>query len=133
MRYMILLLCLILLGGCVTVPYSLEQRQEKEFRTFYLSVNSTPQDADIYINDRLVGRTPSSNVPLYVRYSRHVNPLWKCIAEVNEGYVIRVSKSGYKDVAEPIIFVSPVDSYKKGHNYQIPQRTEYHFNLEEIE
>jgi hypothetical protein len=129
MRNIALLLCMVLLSGCATLPF-LQDREQEEFHTSYLTVTSTPPDAEIYINDRLVGRTPSNNVPLYAKYSVTVTPLWKTHATVKEGYILRVSKSGYKEAVEEIRFTWGPEQYKQGILYQVPIRTTYHFDLE---
>jgi hypothetical protein len=122
-----LLLCLILLGGCAGLT-PLDGVEKEEFHTFYLTVTSTPSDANIYINDMLVGRTPSRSVPLHVKYGYEIYPLWKSASTPKENYILRVSKKGYKDAFENIRF-----TWRKGWSCSVPAKEEYHFDLEKIE
>lgn len=106
MRNIILLLCLILLSGCVTSPSDLftgGAGSVECMKTGYLSVTSTPSDAEIYINDKLVGRTPVADLPFVFKGSRWRQPYGLGYAEeygFNENYTLKVSKSGYKDAVQ---------------------------------
>lgn len=96
---------IIMLNGCYSIPIIDQPRVTPSSSTEYISVESTPSDAEIYINNMLVGRTPSKGLPITVHYT--IDKDWiSRWADVREQYVLRVSKEGYKDEAEPLAFKS---------------------------
>lgn len=113
-------LALVGLSGCATPVSDLFNGgagEETRSEIGSMVVTSNPSDAEIYLNDKLVGRTPSQSVPFSYQYK-----IWR--QPMGLGYtnpygamsdnVLRISKKGYKDVFEPID----------------PQKTKYHFELE---
>ena len=125
MKRIICLFSVLFLTGCAAM--GIDQRIEERSEVFGLKVTSNPADAEIYINDRLVARTPAENVPLAIQYNYWVNPL--ALGGVSYGmkdsYILRVSKSGYENAVEPIVFKDAGQAY-------IPAKTEYHFELKEL-
>ena len=124
--------CSIGLQGCATSVSDIFNGgagNEERSGISYITITSTPSDAEIYINDRLVGRTPSSNVPLSYKYEvwrqpyglGHTNPY------VKEGYIIRVSKKGYKDAFETIEFDYQATPFAAS---CFLKKKDYHFELE---
>lgn len=122
MRYLIFS-CLILLCGCTTSELFKSGGPEERSDIGYISVTSTPSDAEVYINDRLVGRTPSDDVPFSYKYKVWRQPLGldfgnpdpygiKRYGHISDN-TLRVSKKGYKDVFETIN----------------PEKRKYHFDL----
>lgn len=89
-----------------------------------LEITSSPSGADVFLNDKLVGKTPC-NVPLSLTLD---TATW----EPKMLYVIRVSKEGYRDAARPVeirrgtnVFGEP-----KGGLSGLEVVGKYHFELE---
>lgn len=134
-RFAILLplLPFVMLAGCVTLPLTTE-REEQGFETFYLKVTSNPFNAQVYINDRLVGSTPGT-VPLEIKYYETVYPLWRGAPFTKgEHYILRVSKKGYIDAVTPIERGWTLEQIKARSSRTMPPvKEEYHFELEKEE
>jgi hypothetical protein len=115
------------LSGCYSLPIIDQPRVTESSTTCYIAVTSAPSDAEIYINNMLVGRTPSERLPITVRYT--VDKDWiSRWADVKEQYVLRVSKEGYKDEAEPLAFKSSENGL-----YVLLIKSDFHFVLEKKE
>jgi hypothetical protein len=119
------------LGGCVSIPYVDPPRTEETSLTFRIKVSSDPKDAEVYVNNILYGRTPVE-LPLTVVCNRRKDWL-EDRREVKGQYILRVSKKGYKNAAEPIEF----DYFWCGtnNNEYLPdlKKREYDFKLEKEE
>ena len=129
-KLIILLSLFFSVAGCGPVAETVLREKggiEKE-KTFYLGVSSNPPDADIYINDKLVGKTPSYSIPLSAQYNCVMNLFsWRVCSPV-EQYLLRVSKPGYRDSETDIRFTKWQDGTPNG--YYVPVKTAYHFELE---
>ncbi|MDD5565786.1 MAG: PEGA domain-containing protein [Candidatus Omnitrophica bacterium] len=90
------------LAGCASIPYVDPPRTEEASLTFRIKVSSEPKDAEVYINNILYGRTPVE-FPLAVICNRRKD-WFEDRREVKGQYILRVSKKGYKNAAEPIEF-----------------------------
>ena len=108
------------ISGCATTlsdVYTGGAREEKRSVVRYIAITSTPSDAEIYLNDRLVARTPYALVPLQCTYMVQKKPYGlgygEPYGEVCDNVIIRGSKKGYKDAFETRFI-----------------KEEYHFNLE---
>lgn len=115
---------ILIIHGCTTAPIT-------SYSAYTLKVTSNPEDAEVYLDDRLVGKTPCYNVPIFVDYVLHdsyFEPHY-VTRELKEQRLLRVSKEGYKDAVEPIKFI------KKGSWDSAPKplKTNYHFELEKEE
>ena len=115
---------ILAISGCVTAPIT-------SYSAYTLKVTSNPEDAEVYLDDRLVGRTPCYNVSIFVAYDLH-NSYFEphYVSKIlKEQHIIRVSKEGYKDAIESVKFV------KKGSwdFMPTPLKTSYHFELEKEE
>jgi hypothetical protein len=91
------------LSGCVSVPYISPPRTDQASLIYYLNVTSEPDDAEIYINNILYGRTPQSSLPLSVTCTDHKDWLKETFA-VQGQYVLMVSKNGFRKEARPLEF-----------------------------
>ena len=133
-----------LLSGCVTTsPFETQQIQGSVIRN--IRVSSEPGDAEIYVNNMLVGRTPSQpgearTVPLNVQYivtkygglfptAQNTTQPIKPISQ----FALTVSKEGYKDVAEPIEYGDVYRyhiTFAMAEDYTLLKKDYYHFVLE---
>ena len=94
---------LIVIAGCYSLPILDQPRSTNESTTVYVSVRSTPSDAEVYLNGRMLGRTPALDLPIAVSYT--INKDWmNRTARVDGQYVLTVSKNGYKTEAFPLEF-----------------------------
>ncbi len=119
-------LLILSMTGCATLERMGRGYETEEAVTFYMKVFSAPSDAEIYINDRLVGRTPCERVPLYVRYKCFNDALGGKSCSTDGLYILRVSKTGYKDAIETI----PFSRDEISSTYTAIQKLIYYFNLE---
>ena len=113
------------LSGCATVEPTIFT--PKNAFDFYFNISSVPDDAEVYINDRLFGRTPCK-FPLTVSFI--TQPGLGFTYYPRENYVLRVSKDGYRDNITQIIFYSDScngPSLKPG---EPAKEGTYNFNLE---
>lgn len=123
-----LLGCILGLTGCATCgPTIFSPRDAFDFN---FKVTSDPEGADVFVNDRLFGRTPCE-FTLTVDFT--VEPM---IGTFNyypkENYVLRVSKEGYRDAIKQIMFYSDSHtgpSLKPG-EYIAVEKEAYNFVLE---
>lgn len=125
MKLQAVIICsMLFLVGCAAM--GIDQRLEERSDVFGIKVTSNPSDAEIYINDRLVARTPAENVPLAIQYNYWVNPfaLGGVSYGMKDSYILRMSKQGYDNAVEPIVFKDTGQSY-------VPVKSEYHFELKE--
>lgn len=93
------------MSGCTTLT-SFNQPVPVS-KTLYLTVDSEPSDAEVYLNDRLVGRTPCS-VPLVATFSQTRSQIGALVGTfedyLTQQYFLRVSKAGYKDAIRSVEF-----------------------------
>lgn len=105
------------LTGCATSPLPLLGIKEMTTETISLEITSTPSDADVYLNNMLVGRTPCS-----VPFSVNVDA---ATLKPKGMYIIRVSKEGYRDEVKPVQIqkTALIDftSYPSGTKFVSPQ------------
>jgi len=95
---------------------------------FMLDVNSNPSGAEIYLNNILVGRTPS-RVPLLLKWEMNTWGL-DFTQSVVEQYVLRVTKAGYQGAVEIIPVRSPITGVLWGEPPLVGlAKTSFHFNL----
>lgn len=126
-------LMLLSLTGCAMTDTMLTNRYYTEGTvTYNLTVDSTPANALVYVNDRLIGKTPTK-IPLLVnyRYTHYaINGTYS--GQAQQQFVLRLEKEGYEDIIEPIKFESKnYASGGWGDNWmEKPEKTEYHFKLE---
>lgn len=122
---------LFLVTGCATVPFV------RDVNTmYYLDVTSTPSDAEVYINDRLVGKTPSAQVPLTVTYTSQPAFSFGTVNYVaqKEQYVLRVHKDGYSDAIETIpLVVDGQGTFGGRESWIRPSKYKYNFVLKKNE
>ena len=124
MKRIICLFSVLLLSGCASM--GIDQRIEESTDVRSIKVTSTPDDAEVYINDKLVARTPAENVSVAIKYNYWVNPfaLGGSTYGMRESYILRVSKQGYENAVESLTFKNTGQAY-------IPEKTEFHFDLKE--
>ena len=95
-----------------------------------ITVTSEPSDADVYINDKFVGKTPANGVAFSYQYKTWRQPLGLGYTgpEVAGTYVIKVSKNEYKDAFENICIDYLSTSYFTAEC--LLKKKDYHFILE---
>lgn len=138
---------ILLISGCVTTsPFETQQIQGSIIRN--IRVSSEPGDAEIYVNNMLVGRTPSrpgeaQTVPLNVQYivtkygglfptAQNTTQPIKPISQ----FVLKVSKEGYKDAAEPVEYGDVYRyhiTFAMAEDYTLLKKDSYYFVLEKKE
>ena len=89
-----------------------------------LEITSSPSGADVFLNDKLVGKTPCT-VPLSLTLD---TATW----EPKMLYVIRVAKEGYRDAAKPVEIRRETNAFgeSKGGLSGLEVVGKYHFELE---
>lgn len=95
------------ISGCAALPPLIGVKEWTVNQV--ISVDSTPQGADVYMNDKLIGKTPCK-VP--VIFNIDTASYWP-----KEQYIIRVSKEGYKDAAEAVEFKQAAHIFDKEYQY----------------
>jgi len=127
----LIFVCAVLLAGCAIPIRSVDRDVPEEVLvTYKLNIASEPPGADIYINDTLVGVTPSKDTPFPAKLN-----YWRTIGgdvyKQKEHYLLKLSKEGYKNVVEAIEFEAfNVTMW----NSEIRlKKKDYHFVLEKKE
>ena len=116
----------IIISGCGTLPMT--SWEDHETREFTIDVRSEPEDAEIYFDNTLVGRTPASSLLIGIP-STTIYYLGGVDDHIAQGtHYLRVSKKGYKDAVEAIEFERE-DMVGVTHGYSI-KKGKYHFVLE---
>jgi len=94
-----------------------------------ITVISEPSDAEIYLNDKYVGRTPSAKLAFSYQFMSWKQPLGLGYngAQMAGSYAVKVSKNGYKDAIETIQFDCQSTTCTASCS---PKKTKYHFVLE---
>jgi len=100
------LFLIIGISGCAALPPLLGIKEAAINQVF--TIESSPPDADVYINDKLVGRTPCK-VPVVLNIDTAT--YWP-----KEQYLIRVSKEGYRDEVKPIEFKQRANIFDRGYD-----------------
>ena len=103
LRLALIFIFSLFLPGCVSIPYINPPRTDQASLTYYLNVTSEPDDAEIYINNILYGRTPKSSLPLVVTCTNHKDWLKETFA-VQGQYILMVSKNGFRKEVRPLEF-----------------------------
>ncbi len=138
---------IIMLSGCVTTsPFETQQIQGSVIRN--IKVSSEPGDAEIYVNNMLVGRTPSRSgevqvVPLNVQYIvTKYGGLFPTAQNTRQPikptvqFILKVSKEGYKDAATPVEYGDVYRyhiTFAIAEDYTLFKKDSYHFVLEKKE
>lgn len=127
------LMCVVVmhLAGCVSIPYVDPPRSDEINLSFHMKVTSTPGDAEVYINNILFGRTPLE-LPLTV-VCNHRKDWFEDRQEVKGQYILRVSKKGYKNIAEPLDFTYSWCGMNNQEYRPDLKKREYDFKLEKEE
>ena len=129
--FLLVVVSIFYLVGCA--PYVVREtifdkpQKQDETLTFYVDITSEPNDAEIYFDNQLVGRTPAYHLPLIVpAYYTPSKPIVSSgYYELKGDHAIRISKQGYIDINKVLNFYhdSVGDSYKLA-------KSEYHFDLQ---
>lgn len=129
----LLLLATILLSGCAMLPdpWTTLTNPPSDFtKTFNIKVTSEPSDAEIYVNNMLMGRTPAKDIPVTVPYKQVERLLWAAELAKEGPPVLRVSKPGYKDVAVPLLLENLSQGVTGGrYDYMGLNLKEYEYHL----
>ena len=130
---------LVVLAGCAMLPdpwTTLTNPPTDYTKTFNIDVTSEPSDAEIYVNNMLMGRTPAKDIPVTVPYKQVERFMWAAELAKEGPPVLRVSKPGYKDVAVPLLLENLSQGVTGGrYDYMglNSKEYEYHLKLEKRE
>ena len=115
-------------SGCAAFPAY--YRPIDTAANFKITVTSNPAGAEIYVNDRLMGVTPSDNVLVVVPMKQYAYFAGSDFMPTqNEALILRVSKKGYKPGVEPMEIVSvPSPSGIFFSDFGL-KKARYHFEL----
>lgn len=106
-RRALFLTLLLILAGCALLPPLIGIKEVSVMQTLY--VDSYPSGADIFLNDRLVGRAPCE-VPLVIKLD--TASYWP-----KEQQVLRASKEGFTDAAQSVEFKQGANIFDDSYKY----------------
>jgi hypothetical protein len=92
---------MMFVAGCATLFPQGDYVTRDVSTRFRISVDSSPQGADVYLNDKLIGKTPLKHFPIRIRYQLSasgmifINTGWSLDCARCLEYSISVKKLGY--------------------------------------
>ena len=105
-RYVLCFLVSFLIIGCACQG---DYVTKEKVGIFHISVTSAPEDADVYFNEKFIGKTPAKNLPIKIRYNVSCSGLlfsttgWNAVAPSAKQYIL-VKKDGYKTAGGKLEF-----------------------------
>lgn len=128
-KLLFVLLIVLLFSGCAELITN--TRNVDTTQTFQLNVDSSPQDAVVFLNEKFVGRTPVK-FPLVTKSICQEGVLvsyshcWP-----TEQYTLKVTKEGYDDAVEMIEYEWKTDQSRHITDEE-PNKTDYFFKLKQL-
>ena len=107
--YLLMISCVFILGCSTLLPQG-DYVTRDVSKTFRISINSNPKDADVYLNDKLLGKTPLINFPIKITYKLassgvfFANTGWRLHCPQCLKYSLIVKKEGYSIVSAKLQF-----------------------------
>ena len=110
----LLILCFIVfnISGCAVLNCQGDYVVREKTAKFRITVTSTPSDADIYLNERFLGKTPARRIPIKINYKICCSGMliattgWNlCKGAGQYRYDLYVKKEGYETAGTTLKFV----------------------------